>query len=173
MSGVQKPPQVALLMGSDTDLPTVKEACSVLAGFGVPFVVRVLSAHRTPEELVAFVKQAEQEGVQVFIAAAGGAAHLAGVVAAYTTRPVLGIPIQTSSLNGLDSLLSMVQMPGGVPVATFAIGNAGARNAGLFALEVLALADRELAERLRGQRAEQVEQVRRKDLRVQQELAGN
>jgi 5-(carboxyamino)imidazole ribonucleotide mutase len=159
-------------MGSDSDLPTVKEACDVLAGFGVPFAVRVLSAHRTPEDLVAFVKQAEQDGVQVFIAAAGGAAHLAGVVAAHTTRPVLGIPIQTSSLNGLDSLLSVVQMPGGVPVATMAIGNAGARNAGLFAVQVLALADVELAEKLKRQRAEQVEQVREKDLRVQKEIAG-
>src|SRR5262249_40643128 len=100
----QESPRVALLMGSDSDLPTVKEACEVLSNFGVSFVPRVLSAHRTPEDLVAFVKQAEQEGVQVFIAAAGGAAHLAGVVAAHTTRPVLGIPIQTSSLSGLDSL---------------------------------------------------------------------
>src|SRR5438128_11688592 len=164
-------PLVALIMGSDSDLPTVKEACSVLSSFGVPFVVRVLSAHRSPEELVAFVKQAEQQGVRIFIAAAGGAAHLAGVVAAHTTRPVLGIPIQTSSLNGLDSLLSMVQMPGGVPVATMAIGNAGARNAGLFAVQVLALADADLADKLKQQRAEQVELVRQKDQKVQQEFS--
>src|SRR5207253_6465353 len=148
-------PLVALIMGSDSDLPTVKEACSVLSSFGVPFVVRVLSAHRSPEELVAFVKQAEQQGVRIFIAAAGGAAHLAGVVAAHTTRPVLGIPIQTSALNGLDSLLSMVQMPGGVPVATMAIGAAGARNAGLFAVQILALGDDALAAKLRSQREAQ------------------
>src|SRR5438132_10911005 len=137
-------PLVALIMGRDSDLPTVKEACGVLSNFGVPFVVRVLSAHRTPEDLVAFVKQAEQEGVQVFIAAAGGAAHLAGVVAAHTTRPVVGIPIQTGSLNGLDSLLSTAQMPGGVPVATMAIGAGGATNAGLFAAQILALGDKKL-----------------------------
>jgi phosphoribosylaminoimidazole carboxylase PurE protein len=164
-------PLVALLMGSDSDLPTVKEACTVLRSFGVPFEVRVLSAHRCPEDLVAYVKQAEQRGVRIFIAAAGGAAHLAGVVAAHTTRPVLGIPIQTSALNGLDSLLSIVQMPGGVPVATMAIGTAGARNAGLFAVQILALADAALAEKLKKQRAEQTEHVRQKDQRVQAEFA--
>jgi 5-(carboxyamino)imidazole ribonucleotide mutase len=165
-------PLTALLMGSDSDLPTVREACSVLEAFGVPFQVRVLSAHRSPEELVAFVKQAEADGVKIFIAAAGGAAHLAGVVAAHTTRPVLGIPIQTSALNGLDSLLSIVQMPAGVPVGTMAIGNAGARNAGLFAVQVLALADDTLAQKLRHQRLDQVTQVRAKDERVQKELGG-
>jgi 5-(carboxyamino)imidazole ribonucleotide mutase len=164
-------PLVALIMGSDSDLPTVQEACAVLRDFGVPFEVRVLSAHRCPEDLVAFVKKAEQEGVRIFIAAAGGAAHLAGVVAAHTPRPVLGIPIQTSALNGLDSLLSMVQMPAGVPVATMAIGTAGARNAGLFAIEVLALADSTLAEKLRRYRAEQTEKVRQKDQGVRQKFA--
>lgn len=161
-------PLVALLMGSDSDLPTVQEAAAVLRGFGVPFEMRVLSAHRTPEDLVGYVKQAEASGVRVFIAAAGGAAHLAGVVAAHTTRPVLGIPIPSGSLGGLDALLATVQMPGGVPVATLAIGPAGARNAGLFAVQVLALGDAALAEQLKRQRAEQVEQVRQKDRRVQQ-----
>jgi 5-(carboxyamino)imidazole ribonucleotide mutase len=165
-------PLVALLMGSDSDLPTVREACTVLGTFGVPFRVRVLSAHRSPEELVQFVSQAESDGVKVFIAAAGGAAHLAGVVAAHTTRPVLGIPIQTSALNGLDSLLSMVQMPGGVPVGTMAIGNAGARNAGLFAVQILALADDGLAQKLKRHRVEQSKQVREKDERVQKEFGG-
>ena len=163
-------PLVALLMGSDSDLPTVKEACTVLTEFRVPFVVRVLSAHRTPEDLVAFVKQAEQDGVRVFIAAAGGAAHLAGVVAAHTVRPVLGIPIQTTALNGLDSLLSMVQMPGGVPVATMAIGTAGARNAGLFAVQVLALSDPALAEKYKAQRQEQIAKVRQKDEAVRKQF---
>src|SRR5262249_3877312 len=138
----------------------------------VPFVVRVLSAHRCPEDLVAFVKKAEQDGVRVFIAAAGGAAHLAGVVAAHTTRPVIGIPIETSSLNGLDSLLSIVQMPGGVPVGTMAIGAAGAKNAGLFAAQVLALADSGLAARLQRQRAEQIDHVRQKDAKMQKDFGG-
>jgi len=163
-------PLVALIMGSDSDLPTAREACTVLSGFGVPFVVRVLSAHRAPEDLVAFVRQGEGAGVRVFIAAAGGAAHLAGVVAAHTVRPVLGIPIQTSALNGLDSLLSMVQMPGGVPVATMAIGAAGARNAGLFAVQILALGDPALADRLKSQRLEQLEKVRQRDQLVQKEF---
>src|SRR5207249_659929 len=123
----------------------------------VPFEARVLSAHRSPEALVEYVKAAEERGVRVFIAAAGGAAHLAGVVAAHTTRPVIGIPIQTSGLNGLDSLLSTVQMPGGVPVATMAIGAAGARNAGLFAAQILALAEPSLATKLQEYRAKQVE----------------
>lgn len=159
-------PLVSLLMGSDSDLPTVQEACGVLRNLGVGFEVRVLSAHRCPEDLVAYVRQAEKRGVRVFIAAAGGAAHLAGVVAAHTVRPVIGIPIQTSALNGLDSLLSTVQMPGGVPVATMAIGNAGARNAGLFAAEMLALADADLADKLRRHRTDQTEQVRQKDRRI-------
>jgi 5-(carboxyamino)imidazole ribonucleotide mutase len=163
-------PLVAILMGSDSDLPSVRESCTVLSTFGVPFEVRVLSAHRSPEDLVAYVKEAEEKGIQVFVAAAGGAAHLAGVVAAHTIRPVLGIPMQTSSLSGLDSLLSTVQMPGGVPVATMAIGVAGARNAALFAVEVLALADETLADKLRRYRADQAEQVRQKDQRVQQEI---
>jgi phosphoribosylaminoimidazole carboxylase PurE protein len=164
-------PLVALVMGSDSDLPTVKEACAVLRTFGVPFEVRVLSAHRSPEELVAFVKQAEQDGVRIFIAAAGGAAHLAGVVAAHTARPVLGIPIQTSALNGLDSLLSMVQMPSGVPVATMAIGAAGAKNAGLFAVQVLALQDPALEQKWKAYRREQVEKVRQKDQAVQKDFS--
>src|SRR5207245_8427090 len=155
----------------DSALPTVKEACSVLSSFGVPFVVRVLSAHRSPEELIAFIKQAEQDDVRVFIAAAGGAAHLAGVVAAHTARPVLGIPIQTSALNGLDSLLSMVQMPGGVPVATMAIGGAGAKNAGLFAVQALALQDPALEQKLKAYRREQAEKVRQKDLAVQKDFS--
>ena len=152
-------PLVALVMGSDSDLPTVKEACTVLTEFRVPFVVRVLSAHRSPEELVAFVKQAEQQGVRIFIAAAGGAAHLAGVVAAHTTRPVLGIPIQTSALNGLDSLLSMVQMPGGVPVGTLAIGKPGAVNAALLATSILAIKYPQFREKYERFRQAQTEKV--------------
>jgi 5-(carboxyamino)imidazole ribonucleotide mutase len=167
---MKEQPVVALLMGSDSDLPTVKEACNVLRHFGVAFEVRVLSAHRCPEELVAYVKHAEQSGVRVFIAAAGGAAHLAGVVAAHTILPVIGIPIQSSSLNGLDSLLSIVQMPGGIPVATMAIGTAGAKNAGLFAVQMLALGDANLVEKMKRYRADQTDQVKQKDQRVQQEF---
>src|SRR5712692_6089169 len=154
---------VAFLMGSESDLPTGKEACAVLQSFGVAFEAHVCSAHRSPEDLVAYVRKAEQSGVRVFIAAAGGAAHLAGVVAAHTTRPVIGIPIQTNTLGGLDSLLSTVQMPVGVPVATMAIGPAGARNAGLFAVQILALADSSLAAKLEEHRAQQADQVRQKD----------
>jgi len=164
-------PIVSLLMGSDSDLPTVTEAVTVLRDFGVPFEVRVLSAHRCPQDLVDYVTQAEGRGVRLFVAAAGGAAHLAGVVAAHTVRPVIGIPIQSSALNGLDSLLSIVQMPAGVPVATMAIGNAGARNAGLFAVATLALADGSLADKLRRYRAEQTAKVREKDQRVRAQFA--
>jgi phosphoribosylaminoimidazole carboxylase PurE protein len=161
---------VALLMGSDSDLPTVKDACTVLQDFGVPFEAHVLSAHRSPDDLVAYIRKAEQSGVRIFIAAAGGAAHLAGVVAAHTTRPVIGIPIQTSALSGLDSLLSTVQMPGGVPVATMAIGAGGARNAGLFAVQILALSDPSLAAKLQEYRTKQVEHVRQKDKKIQTEI---
>jgi 5-(carboxyamino)imidazole ribonucleotide mutase len=163
-------PLVAILMGSDSDLPTVKEAFDMLRGLGIGCEVRVLSAHRCPVELVVYVEQAEAKGVRVFIAAAGGAAHLAGVVAAHTTRPVIGIPVMGSSLSGLDSLLSIVQMPGGVPVATMAIGAAGARNAGLFAAQILALSDQALADKLREERRRQTEKVLQKDERVRKEL---
>lgn len=163
-------PTIAILMGSDSDLPTVKEACAVLQQFGVDHEVRVLSAHRSPDDLTQYVRQAEGKGVKIFIAAAGGAAHLAGVIAAHTTRPVIGIPIQTSSLGGLDSLLSTVQMPGGVPVATMAIGSGGATNAGLFAVQILALGDATLANRLQQHRSAQVEKVREKNQRVQAEI---
>jgi len=126
-------------MGSGSDWPVVKEAADTLTRFGVPAEVHVLSAHRTPEAAAEFARTAIQRGLQVIIAAAGAAAHLAGVVAAHTTLPVIGIPMQSSALNGLDSLLSTVQMPSGIPVATVAIGKAGAANAGLLAVQILAL----------------------------------
>ncbi|HEY7529813.1 MAG TPA: 5-(carboxyamino)imidazole ribonucleotide mutase [Gemmatimonadota bacterium] len=141
-------PLVAILMGSRSDLDTMRRAGDVLTELGVASETRVLSAHRTPDALVGYVKEAEDRGVRVFIAGAGGAAHLAGVVAAHTLRPVLGVPIQSKALQGLDSLLSTVQMPAGVPVATLAIGDAGATNAGLLAAEILALADEGLRGRL-------------------------
>jgi 5-(carboxyamino)imidazole ribonucleotide mutase len=136
---------ISIIMGSQSDLDTVQEAINVLKDFKVAFEVKVLSAHRTPKELSAYVEQAPKRGVKVFIAAAGGAAALAGVVAAHTTLPVIGIPIETSSLKGMDSLLSTVQMPGGIPVACMAIGKAGAKNAGLFALAALGISNKKIA----------------------------
>ncbi|MER3416099.1 MAG: 5-(carboxyamino)imidazole ribonucleotide mutase [Gemmataceae bacterium] len=151
--------RVAVLMGSKSDWEIMKQAADTLARFGVPHECRVLSAHRTPDELVAYVRQAETRGAQVFIAAAGGAAHLAGVVAAHTTRPVLGVPMPSPLAGGLDSLLAMVQMPAGIPVATFAVGKAGAVNAALFAVSVLALTDSGLAGKVHAYRREQVERI--------------
>jgi len=140
--------KVAIIMGSATDLDTVNEAVSVLEEFKIGFEVKILSAHRTPKELCAYVEEATKKGIKVFIAAAGGAAALAGVVAAHTTLPVIGIPIETSSLKGMDSLLSTVMMPGGVPVASMAIGKAGAKNAALFALAILGVADKGIQSKL-------------------------
>jgi 5-(carboxyamino)imidazole ribonucleotide mutase len=139
---------ISIIMGSQSDLDTVQEAINLLKGFKVGFEVKVLSAHRTPKELEAYVEGAAKKGARVFIAAAGGAAALAGVVASHTTLPVIAVPIETKSLKGLDSLLSTVQMPGGVPVACMAIGKAGARNAALFALQILGLSDKKIQSRL-------------------------
>lgn len=136
--------QICIIMGSASDSDTVKEATELLKGFKAGFEVKVLSAHRTPKELARFVEQAAGRGVKVFIAAAGGSAALAGVVAAHTTLPVIGIPIETKSLKGLDSLLSTAQMPPGIPVASMAIGKPGARNAALFALAILGVNDKKI-----------------------------
>jgi phosphoribosylaminoimidazole carboxylase PurE protein len=141
-------PIVAILMGSDSDAESLKPCGEVLRQFGIPFVARVLSAHRTPDETVEFVKAAEKNGFKVIIAAAGGAAHLAGVAAANTMLPVIGIPVETSSLKGMDSLLSTVQMPAGTPVATVAVGPGGVRNAAFLAARILALSDAGLAKAL-------------------------
>ena len=135
-------------MGSDSDWPKIKAAAAALDEFDVPYEVHVMSAHRTPHVVADFASQARQRGLQVIIAAAGGAAHLAGVVAAHTTLPVIGLPVPTADLGGLDSLLSTAQMPGDVPVATMAVGMGGPRNAGLFAVQVLATADMELQAKL-------------------------
>ncbi|MBU1726774.1 MAG: 5-(carboxyamino)imidazole ribonucleotide mutase [Candidatus Omnitrophica bacterium] len=144
MAGVK----ISIIMGSSSDLDTVNEAVNILKEFKVDCEVKVLSAHRTPKELSAYVEAAPKRGVKVFIAAAGGAAALAGVIAAHTTLPVIGIPIETSSLKGIDSLLSTVMMPGGVPVASMAIGKAGAKNAALFALSILSVSDKVIHEKL-------------------------
>ena len=140
--------KISIIMGSVSDLETVSEAIIVLKEFKVDFEVKVLSAHRSPKELVQYVEAVSKKGTKVFIAAAGGAAALAGVVAAHTILPVIGIPIETSNLKGMDSLLSTVQMPGGIPVASMAIGKAGAKNSALFALEILGIADKKIQAKL-------------------------
>lgn len=152
-------PLVAIIMGSDSDWPVMKNAAQALADFGVPYEASVVSAHRTPDLMFEFAKNAASKGIQVIIAGAGGAAHLPGMVAAKTTLPVLGVPVPSKHLQGQDSLLSIVQMPKGVPVATFAIGDAGAANAGLFAVSILANRDPQLAEKLVDFRKKQTEKV--------------
>ncbi len=139
---------ISIIMGSQSDLNTVNEAINVLKEFKIPFEVKILSAHRTPKELVKYIEQAPKKGIKVFIAAAGMSAALAGVVAAHTTLPVIGIPMETKSLKGLDSLLSTVQMPAGIPVASMAIGKAGAKNAALFATEILGITDKKIGGKL-------------------------
>jgi 5-(carboxyamino)imidazole ribonucleotide mutase len=153
------PPPVAIIMGSRSDWPTMKAAAEMLDALGVAYVAKVISAHRTPERLFEFSKNSKAQGFKVVVAGAGGAAHLPGMCASMTELPVLGVPVKSSSLNGQDSLLSIVQMPKGVPVGTLAIGEAGAANAGLLAAQILALTDEALAKRLAAWRAKQTESV--------------
>ena len=160
-------PKVAVLMGSESDLAVVESAVDTLEQFGVPFELRVLSAHRTPEAVEEFARGAEARGLQVLIAAAGGAAHLAGVLASLTSLPVIGVPVPTERMGGLDSLLSVVQMPGGVPVACMGLGPSGARNAALLAVQILATADPALRDALREHKAEMVRNVQEQDESVQ------
>jgi 5-(carboxyamino)imidazole ribonucleotide mutase len=150
---------VALIMGSRSDWPTMKAAGDALSELGVAWSKRVISAHRTPDRMYAFAKGAAASGIKVIIAGAGGAAHLPGMTASLTTLPVLGVPVRTKTMDGLDSLLSIVQMPGGVPVGTLAVGEAGARNAGLLAARILALSDPALAKRLAANAAALTESV--------------
>jgi 5-(carboxyamino)imidazole ribonucleotide mutase len=154
-----KSPLVGIIMGSKSDWDTMKLAAEMLQELDVPYEAKVMSAHRTPDLVLDYAASAESRGMKIIIAAAGGAAHLAGVAAAKTTLPVLGVPIQSKALQGLDSLLSMVQMPAGIPVGTLAIGNAGATNSALFAAAILALADPALAQRLKDYRAKQARKV--------------
>ena len=154
-----QPPLVGVVMGSDSDWNVMRAATEVLAEFGVPFEARVVSAHRTPDLLFDYAATASERGLRAIIAGAGGAAHLPGMLAAKTTVPVLGVPVPSRNLKGLDSLLSIVQMPKGVPVATFAIGEAGAANAGLFAVALLAGTNRALAKKLDAFRSAQTERV--------------
>jgi len=157
--------KVAVLMGSDSDFETVAETITQLKAFGIPFEARVISAHRTPYDAERFAKNARGDGFGVIIAAAGKAAHLAGIIAAYTALPVIGLPIKSSTLDGLDSLLSIVQMPAGIPVATVAIG--GAQNAALLAAQILAVSDEALAEKLGIFKSEMAESIRARDIKLQ------
>ena len=154
-----KHPVVGVVMGSDSDWPTMQAAAVILKDFGVPFEARVVSAHRTPDLLFDYAAMAAERGLKAIIAGAGGAAHLPGMLASKTTIPVLGVPVQSKALSGQDSLLSIVQMPKGIPVATFAIGEAGAANAALFAVSMLANNDAELAQKLANFRQTQTEKV--------------
>jgi len=161
---------VAVLMGSDSDAPVMGGCARVLEDYGIPYEARVLSAHRTPEATVRYVRAAEKRGLRVIVAGAGGAAHLAGVVAAHTTLPVIGVPLASSPLSGFDSLLSTVQMPPGVPVATVGVGPMGAANAAHLAAEMLALGDAELRRKLRERRQRMAAEVRAKSKDLPQRL---
>lgn len=164
-------PQVGVIMGSGSDWETMRLAAELLEEFGVPHECEVVSAHRTPQWMVEYATTAEQRGLQAIIAGAGGAAHLPGMVAAMTVLPVLGVPVQSRALQGLDSLLSIVQMPGGVPVGTLAIGSAGAKNAALLAVRILALQQPELREKLHAFQQKQTDDVRSTKLPTHDELS--
>ena len=144
----QNQPLISIIMGSQSDWPTLEHAANILDELHIPYETKIVSAHRTPERMIQFGKLAKDRGIKVIIAGAGGAAHLPGMVASMTTLPVLGVPVESKALKGMDSLLSIVQMPGGIPVATFAIGAAGAKNAALSAVAILALSDPEIDQRL-------------------------
>ncbi|MGP4072784.1 5-(carboxyamino)imidazole ribonucleotide mutase [Piscibacillus sp. B03] len=159
--------QVGVIMGSTSDWDTMKHACDILEELGISYEKEVVSAHRTPEKMFRYAEQAQERGIKVIIAGAGGAAHLPGMVASKTLVPVIGVPVQSKALNGLDSLLSIVQMPGGVPVATVAIGKAGATNAGLLAAQQLAVYDESLALRLHNRREATREKVEQSNEELQ------
>ncbi len=161
---------VGILMGSDSDWEKINGASSALKEFGIAHEVHVMSAHRTPDRVLEYASTAEQRGLKVIIAAAGGAAHLAGVVASHTTLPVIGIPVKTDMMGGLDSLLSTVQMPGDIPVATVGIGSGGARNAGLLAVQILALSDQKLRDALVNFKKNLQEKIAKKDSALQDRL---
>ena len=163
-------PQVGIVMGSDSDWDTMEAATERLRSFEIDFEVQVMSAHRTPKAVMQYASSARRRGLGVIIAGAGGAAHLAGVIAAHTTLPVIGVPVATSSLNGLDALLATVQMPPGVPVATVAIGRGGAENAAILATQMLSLKSRALRQRLERFKAELAQSVEGKNLRLQRKL---
>lgn len=162
--------KIAIFIGSDSDYDVVKDALEILKEFEVPFALEVTSAHRSPSRTVELVKSYEEKGVEVFIAVAGKAAHLAGVVASHTVLPVIGIPVESSTLGGLDALLSTVQMPKGVPVATMGLGKSGASNAALLAVQILGLKDSALVSKMRNYREKMASQVESKSKKIQQDL---
>lgn len=155
--------KVAILMGSDSDMPAMSEAAKILDDNGIPYELKILSAHRSPDDVAKFARAARAKGFKVIIAGAGGAAHLAGVIASHTTLPVIGVPMETKELKGIDSLFSTVQMPSGVPVATVTIGRTGAKNAGILAIQILSLSDKRLEKRLALFKKELVAAVRSKN----------
>ncbi len=155
-------PKVLIIMGSDSDMPVMQESANIMKEFGIPYEITVSSAHRSPERTVRIVNEAEKNGVEVIIAGAGSAAHLAGVIASHTVIPVIGVPIDSSPLKGVDALYSTVQMPPGIPVATMAIGKAGAKNAGLFAVQILMAKDKTLSTALRAYRKKMARDVEEK-----------
>lgn len=159
MKKESNPPIVSIIMGSQSDWDTMRKSAEILESLGIEHEAKIISAHRTPDRLYEYAKSARERGIKVIIAGAGGAAHLPGMVASITSLPVLGVPVESKALSGLDSLLSIVQMPGGVPVATFAIGKPGAKNAALFATSILALSDSGIDEKLTSFRAEQTDSV--------------
>lgn len=164
-------PLVGIVMGSDSDLPVMEEAFQVLESFGIGYEAHILSAHRSPQRTAAYAREAAKRGLQVLIAGAGWAAHLAGILAAETILPVIGVPVASSPLQGLDALYATVQMPPGVPVATMAIGKGGARNAALFAVQILALQDSALADKFRRHKEKMAEQIAEKDMKLQGQIA--
>jgi phosphoribosylaminoimidazole carboxylase PurE protein len=173
MASAAKKKWVGIVMGSDSDMPVMEETCKVLRDFGVAYEITVASAHRSPERTRQYVAGAVKRGIKVLIAAAGGAAHLGGVIAAETVLPVIGVPIPSTSLQGLDSLLSIVQMPGGTPVSCMAVGKPGARNAGLLAVQILALNDAGLTQKLLQNKKDQARQVEEKGRKLSAKHGGN
>lgn len=163
--------KVLILMGSDSDLPVMEATADMLNEFNIPHHMTVSSAHRTPDRTIKLIRNAEKSGVEVIIAGAGAAAHLAGVIAAHTTLPVIGIPIDSSPLNGVDSLYSTVQMPPGIPVATMAVGKSGAKNAGIFAAQILGLKDRKIAAALSAYKKKMAAEVAKKAKKVEKRVA--
>ena len=165
-----KQAKVAILMGSDSDLPVMNEAAEALKEFGIGYEIHVHSAHRSPELVAEFATSARKKGFQVIIAGAGGAAHLAGVIAAHTTLPVIGVPVDSTPLSGFDALLATVQMPAGIPVATVAVGKSGARNAGILAVQMMSLADDSLSDKLKDFKKRLSDGVKEKDAKLQKSL---
>jgi phosphoribosylaminoimidazole carboxylase PurE protein len=168
-----KKPWVGIAMGSDSDLPVMQEAARILEAFGVACEVTITSAHRSPQKTLRYIEESEKKGVELFIIGAGGAAHLAGVVAAHSTLPVIGVPMESPSLKGMDSLLSTVQMPSGVPVATMAIGSAGAKNAAILAVQILAKRYPALKEKLRRYKRQLAQDVEAKNQKIQRKNRTN